>query len=232
MLQAQPDSAPNAFRASSRIASRTRAREESPEIEVPAKRQAIRPEFRTLLNKMDAQHAALLEKARQEEQQSVDDKDNTEDEEDVGSPTIDVSDMTYIISLVVKYAGSQVFSDSSKYKLGECRFGALNSLAIKKVEKAADKAHQGYEFTSAEVILTAKRITKANQLPFQVDDQESWEKVEEFIQQWMEDGKGDIIARLTILFDKKVEVDKEPATMPTQPKKNERQVYLNSNLCI
>jgi hypothetical protein len=77
------------------------------------------------------------------------------------------------------------------FVLGQFKFQEFNTDIIKKVEEAAKKAGSSFEVESGNAQMTAKRVTKAGSLSFEVHDAERWDRVEEFVKDWMESKAGD-----------------------------------------
>ena len=119
---------------------------------------------------------------------------------------VDTSNMKYTLSTVCLLGGSQIFANTEMPRLGEFNFRHFNVEIIKKVDAAARKSREEFEYESGNAQMSAKGINKSGILSFQADDEQGWSKVETFVEEWMKQLKRDIHVKLTMCFKRMKEV--------------------------
>src|SRR5438876_7835768 len=110
--------------------------------------------------------------------------------------------MTYTLSTVCLFGGSQIYTDTEMPRLSEFNYRTFHANIIKRVETAARKAGEKFEYESGNAQMTTKGVNKAECLNFDMSDEVKWRRLEGFVEDWMKKLKRDIHVKLTVSFKK------------------------------
>jgi hypothetical protein len=117
--------------------------------------------------------------------------------------SVDVSDHIYTLSTCCMLDKDQIFQDSDYCKIHEWSYRLFNVKCVKKIEKVCESGKYNTEWVSGNAVISARGVAKARALTIAVDDETSWRKVERFVEDWMKQGRKDIIVKLTTHWEKR-----------------------------
>ena len=118
----------------------------------------------------------------------------------------DVSTVEYTLSTSVMLDDISIYADTSFYKLREFNFRKFEINAIKRLDKATLKSKAKFEWDIGHAIISAKGVTKPNELPVELEEAIHWDKVEQFLERWIRAKKREIAVKL-VLYYKKTDSD-------------------------
>ena len=122
-----------------------------------------------------------------------------------------------------------IYMDTSFYKLGEFDIRKFAVDVIKRLDKATLKSEVRFEWDVGSAVIFAKGITKANELPVDIEEAIHWTKVEQFLERWMHVKKREITVQLILHYKKAdsndMDSDPEEVSMPKGKK-----VQLSENI--
>jgi hypothetical protein len=118
-------------------------------------------------------------------------------------PEIDVSDIKFTISTCCMLNTTEFFLDSDIVKLGEFSYHAWNTKCIRKLAKAGEDGDFDTDWDSGRAVVSARGVIKAHHLSIVVEDENGWRKVEKFVEQFMKQGRQEILVKLTVTWRKK-----------------------------
>ena len=101
------------------------------------------------------------------------------------------------------FGNTIVDEDTEKVQLGKFIYRQFDVQAIKNIDKAASKAHCGFEWESGNAVISARLVGKDNWEKIKIVDDASWRKVENFVEDLLVQGKQDVRVRLTVVYSKK-----------------------------
>ena len=116
---------------------------------------------------------------------------------------IDHTRQYFKIMYCVMLGNTVVDEDTEKVRLGEFIYRQFDVQAIKNIDKAASKAHCGFEWESGNAVISARLVGKDNWEKIKIVDDASWRKVENFVEDLLVQGKQDVRVRLTVVYSKK-----------------------------
>ena len=118
---------------------------------------------------------------------------------------IDHTRQYFKIMYCVMLGNTVVDEDTEKVRLGEFIYRQFDVQAIKNIDKAASKAHCGFEWESGNAVISARLVGKDNWEKIKIVDDASWRKVETFVQDLLVQGKQDVRVRLTAVYRKSMD---------------------------
>ena len=114
----------------------------------------------------------------------------------------DVSNEIFVLQKSCMLGTTAIVEDSDFVRLGEFSFRQFETSAIRKLTKASDEAKTTFEWMSGKAVISSKSMRIADSLSIEVEDENSWRKVEKGVERWMLQGKKEIVVKLTILYKK------------------------------
>jgi len=79
--------------------------------------------------------------------------------------------MTYTLSIIYLFDDSQIYADTEMPRLSEFNYRTFHANIIKRVETAARKTGEEFEYEFDKSYMTAKSMNKAGCLNFDVSDE-------------------------------------------------------------
>ena len=131
--------------------------------------------------------------------------DGGPDGEDIS--TVDVSDQQFSLCGIAMVDNDEFHNDSAFLLLGMWSWHVWYTNCIKKLQKAGEKDNYVPEWVSGRAEIGARGIGKGNSFAIAVEDEVGWDRVEQFVCEWMKKGKKDINVRLTMKWRKIKESD-------------------------
>ena len=141
-------------------------------------------------------------------------------------PVVDVSSVKFSLSWLLMLDGVEVDSDSELLILGQFNYRDFNSNAIKAMVKATTKSRVEFEYIKGSATLGAKGVSKVNERPLTVNDEEGWKKAENFVESFMREKKKDIALTLTLKYAKVCNDDDEQSEEENPVKNKRNKVHL------
>jgi hypothetical protein len=115
----------------------------------------------------------------------------------------DISDIEFTVTRCCILGSDPILEDTDFVKLGEFSYRQFETLAIRKLDKAALDAKVDFEWESGQAVISAKTIAMRDHLKFAVEDDSGWKKVEKGVERWMRENKKEIKVKLTAVYKKK-----------------------------
>jgi len=118
----------------------------------------------------------------------------------------DVSDIEFIVTHCFMLGSRPVLEDTDFVKLGEFNYRQFETLAIRKLDKAALDAKVDFDWESRQAVISAKIIVIHDHLKFNVEADSEWKKIARDVKHWIRENKKKIKMKLTIVFKKKRDI--------------------------
>jgi hypothetical protein len=134
----------------------------------------------------------------------------------------DVSKEEFNVTWSVMLGDVVLDTDSDAVILGQFSYRDLNNKAIKEVSRATAKSKKDFEWVGTSGVLGGRGVTKAQERPFKVNDEEGWKKVETAVEKSMRNGKREIFFKLTFRY-KKVVLDDTTDSEDERPRKKKKE---------
>jgi hypothetical protein len=134
----------------------------------------------------------------------------------------DVSKEEFNVTWSVMLGDLVLDTDSDAVILGQFSYRDLNNKAIKEVSRATAKSKKDFEWVSTSGVLGGRGVTKAQERPFKVNDEEGWKKVETAVEKSMRNGRREIFFKLIFRY-KKVVLDESTDSEDQRPKKKKKE---------
>ena len=139
----------------------------------------------------------------------------------------DVSKEEFNVTWSVMLGDVVLDTDSDSVILGQFSYRDLNNKAIKEVSRATAKSKKDFEWVSTSGVLGGRGVTKAQERPFKVNDEEGWKKVETAIEKSMRNGKREIFFKLIFRYKKVVSDDTTDSEDERPRKKKKERVHIH-----
>jgi hypothetical protein len=151
--------------------------------------------------------------------------------ESIPEPLADVSSIKFSLSWSLLLDRVEIDSDSELLILGQFNFREFNSNAIKTMTRATVKARVEFEFIKGSATLGAKGVSKVNERPLTINDEEGWTKAESFVESFMREKKKDIMLTMALKFAKVCDDGNEESDeeKTAKPKGNKVHLHLLQN---
>jgi hypothetical protein len=95
-----------------------------------------------------------------------------------------------------------ITQDSDFVVLGEFSYRQFEVSSIRKLTKASEAGNTTFEWLSGKALISSKSCRVSDNLSIEVDDENSWRKVEKGVERWMLQNKKEIIVKLTVVYRK------------------------------
>jgi len=133
------------------------------------------------------------------------DEDSQEDVKvtEVWEKVKDVSREIFTLMKCCMLGSKTVFEDTDFITLGEFSYRQFETLAVRKVDKAAQDATNQFEWKSGQAVISAKGVRVCDQLSITVENESGWKKVEQGVTRWLRENKKLITVKLTVMYENK-----------------------------
>jgi len=131
---------------------------------------------------------------------TVDNDSDSESPPPVPAWVKDVSNEIFVLQKLCMLGSVAIVEDSDFVRLGEFSFRQFETSAIRKLTKASEEDKTTFQWLSGKAVISSKSVRVSDSLSIEVEDENSWRKVEKGVERWMLQSKKEIIVKLTILY--------------------------------